>query len=254
MARTLLDIVQGILEKIDSDEVSSISDTSESLQVAGLVRQVFYDIVEEYDVPSFRKLDSLESVSDVLKPTHLRLPDNVREIHWWKYNVKESPSDPDSYRQMTYLTPEAFVELCNARDSTDSTNHQVVAITNNVDLVIHKLQAPMYWTTFDQEYVVCDAFDSDIDSTLQESKTQAYLEYGPTFTLSDSFEPPLPENLMNLLYRTAENEAFTVYKQAVNPKLEQNERRMRIRAQRNKYRNSLEQNSFGGYPDYGRRR
>lgn len=39
--RTLLDIVQEILNDMDSDEVTSINDTIESLQVANIVRSCY---------------------------------------------------------------------------------------------------------------------------------------------------------------------------------------------------------------------
>jgi hypothetical protein len=73
------------------------------------------------------------------------------------------------------------------------------------------------------------------------------------FTKESDFVVNLPQNLGSLLYRTAEGEAYAVYKQSVNPKLEQKERRLRIRAQRNKHRTQqFENNTMNGGPNYGR--
>ena len=43
---TLLDMTQDILSDIDSDEVNSISDTPDSLQVAGIIKSSFYDMID----------------------------------------------------------------------------------------------------------------------------------------------------------------------------------------------------------------
>ena len=49
--RTLLRLVQDILSSLDSDEVNSISDTPESLQVANIVRTTYEDLVSLLDLP-----------------------------------------------------------------------------------------------------------------------------------------------------------------------------------------------------------
>lgn len=253
MSRNLLSMVKEILEKIDSDDVDSITDTPEAIQIAGLVRQTFYDIVEEYGLPSRKTLRGLVALGDVTKPNYLKLPDEVRTLYWFKYDTKLALADPSVYTDVTYMTPDAFVALCNARDSTDIVNNLVVAVTADVNLTIDIVSPPRYWTSFDEVYIVCDAVDTGIDATLQASKTQAYVEEGIAFTLSDTFIAPLSENLQNLLYRTAENEAYSVYKQAVNPVLDQKAKWQRIRAQRHKHRTRNGENFLKDTPNYGRR-
>jgi hypothetical protein len=57
---TLLEIVQDVLNDMDSDEVNSISDTVEATQIANICRSVYY-----YDCRSSRAYgvdDSLRSV------------------------------------------------------------------------------------------------------------------------------------------------------------------------------------------------
>ena len=48
---TLLEIVQDILSDMDSDEVNSINDSVESLQVAQIVKTAYYNIVDGKDYP-----------------------------------------------------------------------------------------------------------------------------------------------------------------------------------------------------------
>jgi hypothetical protein len=251
--KTLLDMTQDILSTLDSDAVNSISDTYEALQVVGIIKNVYLDIVTEYNLPSTHKLSYLESVSDVTRPTHLHIPDEAKKVVWWKYDVRSEIADKKNYQDLVFLDPEAFVELCNQRDSLDTTNNQIVTLESNVTLVVSKVDPPHYWTSFDNDMIVCDAYDSTVDSSLQQSKTQAYLDYGPTFTIDDSFVPSLPENLEQLFYRTAENTAYQLFKQAVNPKLDRKEHDLRIRAQRNKEKLTNKDNKSSSYPNYGRR-
>lgn len=251
MAKTLLDIVQDILPLLDSDEINSISDTYEALQIARIVKQEYENIVEEYGLATHGKLSALEAVSDINRPTHLKLPSNVRNVVWWKYDKRLDIASPSLYNDVKYLDPKAFVEQCNSRDSTD-TDNQVVSLDANTKITISKVSSPTYWTTFDNTYIVCDSFDSNVDSTLQESKTQAFVEEIPAFLMDDSFVPELPDQLFALLCRSAEATAYALQKQAVNPKLEQKEKRMRVRAQRNKYRVEEQQTPFKGTPNYGR--
>jgi hypothetical protein len=91
-----------------------------------------------------------------------------------------------------------------------------------------------------------------VDATLQQSKTQAFLEYGPTFTQADTFVPDLPANLEALFYRTVENTAYALFKQTVNPKLEVKERRLRVRAQRNKHKADIQVSNYKDTINYGR--
>ncbi len=253
MARTLLDIVQSILSKLDSDEVSSISDTVEADQVADIVRQTYFDIIDEYQLPGQRAIITLESVSDVNRPNLLKLPDNIQSLMDWNYDTREELEDAMRYSPVEYLAPSEFLKVVNQRDSNDTNKYKVVQVESNVRITVDITTGPRYWTSFDDKYIVTDNINQAVDTTLQGAKTQAWVEKRWPFEKSGDFVISLPQNLESLLYRTAENEAYAVYKQAVNPKLEQKEKRLRIRAQRNKHRTQQhENNTIFGSPNYGR--
>jgi hypothetical protein len=253
MAQTLLDVVQGILSKLDSDAVNSISDTVESDQVADIVKQTYYDIIDEYQLPGQRVLTTLEGVSDPSRPNTLKIPENTQALLSWKYDTREADGDPLRYVELKYKTPKDFLTTINYRNSNDTSTYSVVEVSPGVRMVVDIRSAPACWTSFDDETIVTDNVNLAVDATLQSSKTQAWLEKRWVFHKEDAFVITLPENLGSLLYRTAENEAYAVYKQVVNPKLEQKERRLRIRAQRNKHRTQqFENNTMNGAPNYGR--
>lgn len=89
--KTVLDVVQNTLSKMDADEVNSISDTVEALQVARVVRDYFYDIVEEMDISFKGELIHLESATDVDHPTRMKIPDNISKVHWINYKKNTAP-------------------------------------------------------------------------------------------------------------------------------------------------------------------
>ena len=48
---TLLEMTQDILSDMDSDEVNSIATTSESLQIAQIIKTAYYNIIDGRDFP-----------------------------------------------------------------------------------------------------------------------------------------------------------------------------------------------------------
>ena len=249
--RTLLDMVQGILTETGGDSVNSISDTIDALDTASVIRQKYFDIIDEMDLPVNLELVSLEALGDVTKPTHMRIPENVGQIQWIKYDTRQAIVAAKHYADMIYKKPLDFVTFVNSRSSNDTTNYQIVQQTANIPLVIAKVIPPTYWTSFDDEYIVFDAYDSDVDDTLQSSKTICSASIRPVFTLADAFVPDLPENLFGLLYTQAKNTCFADFKETLNPKSERDESRLRVRAQRNKWRQSR---MIHEGPSYGRTR
>lgn len=253
MARTLLDIVQGILSTLDSDTVSSIGDTVEADQVADIVKKTYFDIIDEFQLPGQRVIANLEGLSDTTRPNLLKLPDDTQALLHWQYDVRDHLEDSPSYKPIEYRPPYEFLRMTNARDAVED-QYDVIYVEPGTPVIVDTTTSPTFWTSFDDKIIVTDSFNSDVDATLQGAKTQAWIEKRWVFTKADDFVINLPSNLESLLYRTAENEAYALYKQTVNPKLEQKEHRLRIRAQRNKHRTQqYENNLLNGAPNYGRK-
>lgn len=247
--RTLLDMVQGILNTMDSDEVNSISDTIESTQVAKIIKDVYFEIIDDKELPCNNSLFSLNSSLDTAKPTHMTLPDNISKIYWIKYDSRLSNADPRDYAIIHYMTPDDFLNFVNARDGSDTTQYQSVALTTNIDIIVKKDSAPQFYTSFDDQTFIFDAYNSGVDSTLQTNKSLCYGSERPTFNLTDNFTADLPENMFNLLYNTAMNRCHGVVKQQVNPMIDRLEKRTRVRSQRNKWREDMKYD----WVDYGRK-
>lgn len=218
---TLLDMVQDILSDMDSDQVNSISDTVESLQVAQIIKSTYYNIIDGRDYPFLHELFQLDSSATVSRPTHMKLPDTIIDLDWIKYNKKKTGETRNRYEKVKYKTPEEFLELVNERDSSGSTV-QVVTDPTGIQLNILNNKAPEYFTSFDDETIVFDSFDSNIDSTIQNSKLQCYGKRSVVFTLQDNFIPDLPVQMFTYLHNEAKSTCFARLKQIADAKAEQN--------------------------------
>lgn len=245
--KTLLDIVQEILSDMDSDEVNSINDTVESLQVARVVRSTFDNVITGREYPHKNTLLKLQASLDVTKPTHMKLPENVIELLSLNYNKKKLADTKEKYSKVTYVSPDEFILKTNYRDS--SADNVLVVEEADVDLFILTDTAPSFFTSFDDEWLVFDSYDSLVDSTLQESKTQCFGKVQPEFLMEDDFIPDLPIQLFPYFINEAKSTAFLVVKQMPNQKAEQHSVSQRRRMSQDAWRltKGIQR------PDYGRR-
>lgn len=84
MKYTVLDMTQSILSAMDSDEVTSINDTVEALQVAECIRTTYNSMVSRFNLPANNQLIHL-SQSDATTPTLMTMVDGVQRMDWLKY-------------------------------------------------------------------------------------------------------------------------------------------------------------------------
>lgn len=198
MKMSLLDMVQDIMASMESDNIQSIDDTEESEIVARIVRESFFDLMAKREWPFLHALTSLTPYSDVNNPTKFYLGDTVNRVLWLKYNAED----------VTYMEPRDYYEMIKARDTSLSNVDANGYITD---------RDPLYWTTYDDLTVEMDSYDSAVDSTLQQSKLDAYCVVVPSWTHEDSFIPEMPEKMFATLLASAKAVAFSQVKQMQNP-------------------------------------
>lgn len=92
MVLTLLEIVQMILSSLNMDQVNSISDTPESIQVATVIKQTYMNMLGRYDMPEHNQPFQLTSPDLSGVPTLMLRPPGVTRIEWVKY-FDTNPSD-----------------------------------------------------------------------------------------------------------------------------------------------------------------
>lgn len=241
---TLLEIVQEILSAMDSDEVNSIGDTTESIQVAREVRNTYFDLLGPLSIPDLEGLTHLEPFSDTTRPTYLKIPDKVSSVTYVQYNLG-TPEDP-VWSEVEYLNPVEFVRLL------DRQKGSVVSVDpGGVSLRFRNDKAPKYYTSFDDRIICFDSFDKELDDTLQSSKTRAHVVFTPEFRLEDSFVPRIPASLISTFIAEAKSACFNNLKQLGNALEQSRARRGIVRAQNDRKRAEKERQT---YPNYGRPR
>ena len=244
---TLLEMTQDILSDMDSDEVNSINDSVESLQVAQIIKTTYYNIIDGRDYDFLYELFQLDASGTSSRPTHMKLPENIIDLKYIKYNCKTLTDTKDKYLKIKYLMPEDFMEVVDSRDSSKS-NVTVVTDPTGISINVMNDKAPEYFTSFDDENLVFDSYDSQVDTTLQNNKTQCHGKRSVAFTLLDSFTPDLPVQMFSYLLAEAKSTAFVTLKQMPNAKAEQisNSQKRRMSQDAWRVKNGIH------YPNYGR--
>ncbi len=239
MRTTLLDIVQSILNDMDSEAVNSISDTFEAQQIANVVEDTYYNIIAAREIPEHNKLLSLTSLSDSNRPTHFKYPTNTKHIERVQYNAG-STAEPD-WVIVDFVDPIVFLGRMNEDGLL------VETLDGNLPIYVNTSVAPTYYTSFDDEHMIFDSYDSSVESILQESKTRCLGSTYPTFTQDDNFEPDLDNTLLPLLLAEAKSTCFSLFKGGPDAKIEQAARRLKSYVQNDlhKSKRANKRNNYG---------
>lgn len=244
---SLLEIVQNILGAMSSDSVNSIGDTIEAYDVAVEVKTTFYELIGGIEAPLRKGIFKLDALSDVTRPTHMLIPNNVKDIETVRFDTQANGKI--TWKEVCYLEPEEFINL-STQYSNDTAVLQVTDNVSGVPFYVKTDQNPTYYTSFDDEHLVFDSYDSSSMSSLVEIRTMAVGYLMPNFRLEDTYIPDLPADMFPLLLSEAKQAAFINIKQVSNAKEEQRSRRQRVRRMNNQRRANLSQN-LGR--DYGRK-
>lgn len=248
MKYTLLDLTQNILSSLDGEEVNSISDNTESRQVAQIIRTAYFNLVARSNLPEHIQTFSLTSSGDSSSPVLMYRPSNVSQIYWIKYN-KVDTDLVDNFQYVTILPLQQFIDMQQALDSTAT---EVDSLTLNDQTFLYRNDKyPEYCTIVDDVNIVFDSYDTTFDSTLQESKTWAYGRVVPSFDMNDSFIPSLDDEQFPLLLNEAKALAFFEMKQMEHPLALQEVRRQKITLQKSKATSKPSDLSL--LPNFGRK-
>jgi hypothetical protein len=244
---TLLEITQSILSDLNSDEVNSIGDTVESLQVANIIKNTYFSMMATRNWPHLRKSIELVGVGSLTRPTHMRLPDGTKELEFINYNKQKSGETRLRYDEMQYISPDSFLRRCNQLNS-DNDNVLIVEDFSGVQLLIKTDKAPQYYTSFDDNYIIFDSYDSSEDSTLIADKVQAMAYVTPVWVMSDEAIPDIPAEAFPMLLNESQSVAAYRLNQSADQKAEQEA----VRQDRWLSRKSRRINNQIDYPNYGR--
>ncbi|HEY2810538.1 MAG TPA: hypothetical protein VGJ00_04015 [Rhabdochlamydiaceae bacterium] len=233
---TLLEIVQNILSDLDSDEVNSISDTTESLQIANIVKTKYNDIVSRSSLPEHHRLIQLNASGDSLKPVLMYAPAGTNQIDWIKYYNADPSLAVLEFEYVRIVPLEQFLSTINQMNPNDSNvgSWTFNEPPYNFNLRFFNDKQPQTCAILENYYILFDMYNSAIESTLQTSNSMVSAQIMVPFTMTDTFVPDIDDANFALLLAEAKSNAFVTLKQTVNPKIDQETKRQWSSVQKNK--------------------
>lgn len=227
MRYTLLELTQNVLSTIDGDEIDSIGDTVESQQVVKIIKNVYDDILSRGGATVNKVLFNLDASGNTAKPVLMTKPNSITDIEFIRYDCETTGDADPSWQDMCYMTPKEFMghiqQLRPSQTDVESMTHIVDGFTLTFN---YKNNAhPIYYTAFNDNTLIFDAYDNTVDTTLQTSKTLCYGTKATVFTESDTFVPELQPSQFNLLLSEAKSVAWAELRQTTNQKAEQSAKR-----------------------------
>lgn len=261
MKYTNLEIVQAVLSSMDSDEINSVNDTVESQQVLEIVKTVYDDMVSRGDIVTNRTLFNLDASEDTAKPVLMTKPENIDRVLWLKYDVRTADDTVPVWADLTYLPVEDFIDYIHSFNP-DEDNIEYFDYVG--DGFIYRFTyrndtRPLYYTSFDDNTIIFDAYDVDVDTTLQASKTLGYGTKTTEFAKTDEFTCELQPQQFALLLNEVKSLAWSELKQTEHGKAEQTARRNWRHLQKTRQQSpdgsvfNSNAHSFDKLPNFGRK-
>lgn len=243
-------MVQSILSDADGDDVNSITDTVESDQCARVVRDAFDQIVDQFDAHHYRTNVQLTSTGASTPNVMLR-PEGFYNIEWIRYDRRTTAGGDPKYEIITFLEPDRFIIRTASRAASDSTVDEVT-LDSGYEVLVYNNVVPTVWTMMEgYDQIIFDAYDSALETNLQQGKSLAYGVQRPTLSLADASVPDLPSHLAVYLLREARAMYFDLYKSGITPEIDRTRRRAEVRAQR--LRRIAKNQDNDNAPNYGRK-
>lgn len=255
MRYSLLDVVQKTLASMDGDEVNSVYDTTESLQVATMAEITYNDILTTADLPEDFRLYSLNSSGNTNLPLVMYRPEQYESLLWLKYK-RNLETDSSTDLRWTMLKSVPIDEFLKRSDGLDEDAANVATMllptaNTNVEIKYYNDRSPDYYTTFDDKTVIFSSIDLGVESTLQSSKSLAYGAYTSQFVLINSFTPGFDSGVHQIWLNETIALASARLRQVSDAKAEKSARKGWIKLQDAK--EAIKMNYYLRYPNYGRK-
>lgn len=241
MKYTLLDLTQNILSSMDGDEINSINDTVESRQVVEVIKNTYFSLVALAELPRDNDLFQLVASGDADLPVTMTLPTEAQAVFWIKYDYQTADDTTVNFQEVHPLPFVDFIEMATNMDpsDTDVTSYEYSNGVATWTLYCRNNVPPRYYTTANDGTILFDAYDSEVDSTLQAGKTMVYGQLAMPWTENDSFVLPLDDKQFQRLLNEAKSLAYAEIKQTAHAKAEKTARDLKIDQQASKTKTPL---------------
>ena len=237
MKRTLLEMAQELASSLDAEEFNSISDSTESMQIAMIIRGVYYDLATDIGLPEHEEVFQLNASGSTSFPVKMTLPARVTKTREIYYDCRDATETNPLYTPLIMKSFADFViEQQGLREDTAGVGLMTIPFGGeNYKIMYRTDKHPTYFTYAPDNTLLFDSYDSTVEATLQKSKTMCIGSMYPEFTLADAFTPDLDANQFSLLYNRAKVRAFNELKQQANQEAAGEARRQKIIIQKRKH-------------------
>ena len=200
---------------MNSFPVNSLSDTEEALQVASILEDKFYEIQEKLDWPVNEDYMQLDTSAIADGPTTLKIPDDVDSVNHLRYDTLS----------LKHVTPEVFITTALDPSNADNENMELVQLGQNVQGYVLNNKDPEFFTSFDDNIIVCDSYDLEKESKLVKSKSLAKVFKHTVLVLDDTTPIPISKKMEPYFLAEVKSACFKKIKQQVS---DEDERERRI--------------------------
>jgi hypothetical protein len=221
MTITVLDVANKCLNDMNSFQVNSISDTEEALQVASIIEDKYYSMLETMDWPVDSDYLPLVTSAANAGPTTLSIPVTVHKIDHLRYNTLS----------LKYRDPEVFFSTALDPSNASNENMELVQFGPNIQGYVLNNKDPEFFTSFDDELIVCDSFNADNEDKLVATKSLAKVTKHQVITIDDSTPIPITKKMQPYFLSECRAAAFKKIKQQVSDEDERDRKIHRSRLQ-----------------------
>lgn len=224
--RTILQLVQDLGSAIGSDEIDTLTETIEVVDIVKILQRTFNEILSRRDWEFLR--DRVLQLDDIAggdtKIFNLVIPINVTKLQCVKYI-----DDNGNFIEIKYKAPCDFYDLVQAREVADD---NVTAILNDDGVALNIItdMPPSFYTSFDEINLSFDAHDSTRGTGNQAADSVIVANIIPTvdFT-SPTAVLPIPERMEILVFTEAQATCNYELRQTADPRSERIARRQNIK-------------------------
>lgn len=206
---------------MNSFQVNSISDTEEALQVASIIEDKYYSMLETMDWPVDSNYLPLVASMVNAGPTTLSIPAEVDKIDHLRYDGVS----------LDYIDPELFLQKALDPANADNADMTLVQFGPDIQGYVLKNKNPEYFTTFDDKLIVCDSYDAETEDKLVTSKSLASVFKHQVITIDDSTPIPITKKMEPYFLAEVKAACFKKIKQQVSDEDERDRRIQRSRLQ-----------------------
>lgn len=223
--KTLLRMVQLIGERVGSDEIDTLNETIEAVEIVSILELTYDEILDRRDWEFLRDRTlrmKNRAVGDN-KLFNLDIPSAVTKIQCLKYRDIN-----DKFPELEYVEACVFIERLDGRNEGDA-NVTAIANDDGVLLKIITDKPPTFYTSFDEDTISFDAYDASRGAGNQAGDTVILANVKPVMDFTDPTATfPIPERMGTMLLNEAMATAGVQLRQVVDSRAERIARRQGI--------------------------